>query len=386
MHPMVDLVSVIRPGDGIIWGQACAEPQTLVEALVAQRAALTGASVFLGSSYSGILKPEHADHLRLSAYCGTGSNRALADAGVLDIVPAPYSQLGALIRSRSIRCDVLMVQVSPPNAKGEYSLGLGVEYLDAALGVARAVIAEVNEQVPWTHARPLLNARDFALTVKSSRPPVYLSYPEPGEKERLIAQNAARFVPERAVVECGIGSLPNLVLGALGERHDLSYHSGLVCDGVAHLAQRGVMGQCTGGALMGSRMLFDWARDNPALRLRSSDYTHGAATLAMLERFTAINSTVEVDFTGQVNGELARGSYVGAVGGALDFVRAANQSPGGVSIVAVPASRIVEKLSGPVSVPRSEAGVIVTELGAADLRGCSLQERERRMRAISGNS
>ena len=97
-------------------------------------------------------------------------------------------------------------------------------------------------------------------------------------------------------------------------------------------------------------------------------------------------SAVEVDLTGQVNGELARGSYVGAVGGALDFIRAANQSPGGVALTCLPAARIVERLQGPISVPRSEAGVIVTEKGAADLRGCTLQERERRMRAISGSS
>jgi acetyl-CoA hydrolase len=120
--------------------------------------------------------------------------------------------------------------------------------------------------------------------------------------------------------------------------------------------------------------------------LCSSDITHGAATLAKLERFVAINSAVEVDLTGQVNGELAGASYVGAVGGALDFVRAANQSPGGVAITVLPSSRIVERLDGPVSVPRSEAGVIVTEKGAADLRGCSLRERERRMRAISSLS
>jgi acetyl-CoA hydrolase len=143
---------------------------------------------------------------------------------------------------------------------------------------------------------------------------------------------------------------------------------------------------CAGGALMGSRRLFDWARENPRVRLHSSDYTHGAATLGAIERFVAINSAVEVDLTGQVNGEVAGGSYVGAVGGALDFVRAANASPGGVSIMVLPAKRIVERLSGPVSTPRSEAGVIVTERGAADLRGCTLRERERRLRAISGSS
>jgi acyl-CoA hydrolase len=378
---MVDLTSVIRPADAIIWGQACAEPQTLVEALVSQRARLGGVGCFLGSSYSGILKPEHADHLRLSSYCGTGTNRALADAGVLEILPVPYSQLGPLIRSKKIGCNVVMLQVSPPNARGEYSLGLGVEYLAAALEVARAVIAEVNDQVPWTNTEPLLKGSNFALTVTTSRAPVYTPY-RLDDLARKIANHAAQCIPDGAVLECGIGNLPNAVLAALSDRRGLSVHSGLIPDAVTALGLR----SCVGGALMGSQKLFDWARENPAVRLCSSDYTHGAATLAKLERFVAINSAVEVDLTGQVNGELAGASYVGAVGGALDFIRAANQSSGGVSIVALPASRIVERLSGPVSIPRSEAGIIVTEKGAADLRGCSLRERERRLRAISGNS
>ena len=377
---MVDLASVIRPGDGIIWGQACAEPQTLVEALVAQRKAFSGCKIFLGSSYSGIVRPEHADHLRLASYCGTAANRALADAGVLEILPAPYSQLGYLIRNKKIRCDVAMIQVSPANARGEYSLSLGVEYLAPALQVARAIIAEVNERVPWTYTEPLLHAKDFALVVGSSRPPVYLPY-RLGELERAVAKHAAAFIPESAVLECGIGNLPNAVLAALGDRRGLSFHSGLIPDGVAAIDLQ----SCVGGALMGSQRLFDWARENPGLRLRSSDYTHGAATLARLERFVAINSAVEVDLTGQVNAEMAQGSYIGAVGGALDFIRAANHSPGGVSIMTVPAARIVAQLSGPVATPRSEAGVIVTERGAADLRGCTLRERSRRLAAISSS-
>jgi acyl-CoA hydrolase len=381
---MVDLSSVIRPGNAIIWGQACAEPQTLVEGLVAQRKTFSPCSIFLGNSYSGIIRPEHADHLRLASYCGTGTNRALADAGVLEILPVPYSQLGTLIRSKKIKCDVVMIQVSPPNARGEYSLGLGVEYLAPALEVARAVIAEVNDQVPWTHTEPLLRDRDFALKVASSRKPVYMPY-RLDDLGQAIASHAKAFIPDGAVLECGIGNLPNAVFAALVDRRDLRVHSGLIPDAVTGLELR----SCVGGALMGSQRLFDWARDNAKLRLCSSDITHGAATLAKLERFVAINSAVEVDLTGQLNGELAGESYVGAVGGALDFVRAANQSSGGVAITVIPSSRIVERLDGPVSVPRSEAGIIVTEKGAADLRGCSLRERERRMRAISslsGNS
>ena len=378
---MVDLASLIRPGDGILWGQACAEPQALVEALVGQRASFTGASAFLGSSYSGTVTPEHADHLRLVSYCGTGTNRALADAGVLEILPAPYSQLGNLIRAKAIRADVVLLQVSPPNARGEYSLGLGVEYLAPALEEARVVVAQVNDQVPWTHTQPLLRKDDFALLVEASRAPVTLPY-RIGDVERAVAGHAAGFVPDGAVLECGVGNLPNAVLSALRGRKGLSFHSGLIPDGVVHLD----LARIDGGALMGTRPLFDWARENQALRLRSSEYTHGPATLAKLERFVAINSAVEVDLTGQVNGEVAGGSYVGAVGGALDFIRAANQSPGGVSLVCLPAKRIVERLASPVSVPRSEAGVVVTEKGAADLRGCTLRERERRLSLISGNS
>ena len=377
---MIDL-GVIRPGDALLWGQACAEPQTLVEAIIGERARLSGCRVFLGSSYSGVLRPEHADHLRLSSYCGTGTNRALADAGVLEILPAPYSQLGVLLRSRRIPCDVALLQVSPPNARGEYSLGLGVEYLAPALEVARAVIAEVNDAVPWTHTQPLLRREDFDAVVETSRPPVYLAYDPPSDRDRRIAELAAACVPEGATLECGIGALPNAILGALAGRA-AAYHSGLICENARMLGAK----RCLGGALMGTRALFDWAHENPAVQLTSSDTTHGAASLARIERFVAINSAVEVDFTGQVNGEAARGSYVGAVGGALDFVRAANQSPGGVSLIALPATRVVERLTGPVSVPRSEAGIFVTELGVADLRGCTLAERERRMRRISGNS
>jgi acetyl-CoA hydrolase len=376
---VVELASVIRPGDGIVWGQACAEPRTLVEALVAQRAALSGCGVFLGSSYSGLVQPAHADHLKLASYCGTGSNRALADAGVLDILPVPYSRLGFLISKQLIRTDVVMLQVSPPNSRGEYSLGLGVEYLAEALRVARVVIGEVNDQVPWTHTDPVLHETDFTLKIETSVDPVELASAPFTERDRAIARNALPFIAEGATVETGIGSLPNALLAALAGRRDLRVHTGAVCDATVELNPR----LCTGGALMGTRRLFDWARENPAVRLRSSDHTHGAGTLAKIERFIAVNSAVEVDFTGQVNGELAKGSYVGAVGGALDFVRAANQSPGGVSLVLLPAARVVERLSGPVSIPRSEAGVFVTELGAADLRGCGLREREKRMRVIS---
>jgi len=385
----IDLAKVVRPGDGVIWGQACAEPQTLVESFVQQRKAYSGAGVFLGVNYAGIVKPEHADHLRFSSYCGAGHNRALADAGVLDIHPHPYSRLAALISEGSIAADVVLLQVSPPNRRGEYSLGIAAEYLVPALRRCRAIVAEVNDQVPWTHSERLLREEDFALLVRSSRAPAAVPQGKSGAVEKAIAAHAANHIVEGATLEFGLGSLPDGVCAELGGRKSLSVHSGAIGDGVADLIASGVAGSATCGLLLGTRKLFDFAHENPAIRMVSTETTHDPRVLARIERFVAINSAVEVDLTGQVNGEVANGSYVGAVGGALDFVRAAGQSPGGVSLTLMPSavgtkvSRIVARLSGPVSTPRSEAGVIVTEHGAADLRGCTLRERARRMIAIA---
>lgn len=379
----LDLTAVIRPGDGVIFGQACAEPQTLTEALAAQRAAFSGAQLFLGINYAGIIQPLHSDHLRLSSYCGAGHNRALADAGVLDIHPHPYSRLGALIRARRIACDVVLLQVSPPNARGEYSLGLAADYLVPAIASARALVAEVNDQVPWTYAEPVLRREDFALLVESSRPPAAAPPTRSGGIAEAIARHAAAFIPDGATLEFGLGALPDAVCAALAPRQSLRVHSGTLCDGIVDLMRAGAVTRADCTTLIGSRKLFDYARENPAIRLHSNEYTHDARVLAEIERFVAINSAIEVDLTGQVNAEVAKGSYLGAVGGALDFIRAANRSAGGVSLLLLPSERVVTELSGPVSTPRSEAGVIVTERGAADLRGCTLNERIRRMMRIS---
>jgi acyl-CoA hydrolase len=361
---MIRLDGVLRAGDGVLIGQAAAEPQTLTEALVAQRAAYSGARLFLGVNYAGIVRPEHADHLRLSAYCGAGANRALAEAGVLDVHPHPYSRFAALIRAGKIPCDVVLVQVSPPNEAGEYSLGIAAEYLVPALASCRAIVAEVNERVPWTHSERLLRRGDFALAVPSSRAPA-LARPKPlSDAERAIAR-------------------PDAVCAELGARRNLAVHSGALGDGVVDLMRNGVIREADCGLLLGTEKLFAFAHRNPAIRLRSTEYTHDPRVLSGIERFVAINSAVEVDLTGQVNAEVAAGSYVGAVGGALDFVRAANHSAGGVSLLLVRASRIVAQLSGPVATPRSEAGVVVTECGAADLRGLTLAERRKALVAVA---
>ncbi|SAK77153.1 acetyl-CoA hydrolase/transferase family protein [Caballeronia ptereochthonis] len=393
----IDFDGLIRPGDTIMWGQSHAEPVTLMRALVRARRRLARIRVFLGIGFAEVLEPEHADSIDFLAYCGSGSNRKLARAGVLDILPAHYSQLPGLIRSRALRVDVVMLQVSPPDAQGRHSLGLAREYLVEAVKGARTVIAEVHPGVPWTFGGPYLRASDLDLLVRSDA--AFPEHPKnaPGEIEQAIGRHVADFVDDGATLQTGIGAIPDAVLAALADRRELGVHSGSIGDGIAALAQSGAIsnarktidaGITVGGVLIGSERLRRFAHGNASLELRGTEYTHDPCVLGRIERFVAINSAVEVDLTGQVNAEVAAGTYVGAVGGVGDFLRAAQASRGGVPIVALPSTagrhgRIVVRVSGPVTVPRSDACVIVTEYGAADLRGLSLAQRVPRMIAIA---
>jgi len=387
----------IRPGDGVIWGQGSAEPLPLTQALMAQRHSIGSFSVFLGVTFSDTLKEEHADCVRFSAYCGTGGNRVLAKAGKLDILPCHFSELPGLIERGQLKADVLLLQLAPANARGEYSLSLAHEYLIPALAAARVVVAEVNERAPWTFGERVLREDDLDYIVHTARDPIELINPQPGAAEQEIARKIAGLIGDGATLQFGLGVLPEVILAQLADRRDLGVHSGAIGDQVAVLMQAGVInnarktidrGHTVACVMFGSKPLHAFAHNNPLLQFRSNAYTHGPDVLSQIEHFVALNSAVEVDLSGQINAEVAAGVYVGAVGGAGDFLRAAQRSKGGLPIVALPStagrhSRIVAKLNGPVSTPRSDAGIIVTEYGIADLRGLGLAERARRMLAIA---
>jgi len=263
------------------------------------------------------------------------------------------------------------------------------------------VIAEVNDQAPWTFGERPVRDEDLDYIVRTSRAPVELRQPEPGEAELAIARHVGGLIEDGATLQFGLGAMPEAILAALGDRRDLGIHSGTIGDGVVGLTRSGVItnarksidpGVTVAGMMMGTKRLYDFAHRNAAVQFRATDYVHNAVVLARIDRFVALNSAIEVDLTGQINAEVANGQYIGAVGGALDFLRAANRSKGGLPIVALPstagagakrASRIVAQLSGPVSTPRSDAGIIATEHGIADLRGQTLSERVRRMIAIA---
>lgn len=395
------LGALIRAGDTLWWGQATAEPLTLTRTLAAHRQEIAHGGrlrVFVGIGGSDTLKPEQADTFDFLGYTGGGPHRKLAEAGVLDILPLHYSQIPRFIDAGALPADVVLLQVSPPDAHGRYSLGQVREYLPAAIRRARVVIGAINPDVPWTRGGMDLGASDFALLIDAETPPINQPAGAIGPEEQAISRHVAGLIEDGATLQLGIGKLPEAILAALKDHKDLGLHSGVVADGIVDLAEAGVLtnarktvdpGVAVGGILMGTAKLRRWAHRNPHLALRETEYTHNAAVLAASYKLAAINSAIEVDLTGQINAEVAAGTYVGAVGGAVDFLRGAAASPGGLPIVALPSatkkgvSRIVAQLSGPVSTARSDAGLIVTEHGVADLRGQPLSQRVRRLIAIA---
>lgn len=394
----LDLSQHLRSGDRIVLGQACGEPTTLIEALIAQGRDIGGLSAFIATSFSGLFTPETADSFALSSMGAIGALRSLTAAGKLSVIPCHVSQVGPMIEQGLIGCDVALAQVSPADAEGNHSFGLVSDHVQAAVARARLVIAEVNDQVPFTYGEVLPAAR-IDVAVQVSRPPVEVAPARIGETDEAIARFAAPYIGDGCVLQTGVGATPDAILRLLHDRRDLGVHSGMLGDGLVELVEAGVVtnarkaidaGVSINGALIGTRKLYDFAHHNPQIRMCSTAYTHDAAVLARLEKLVTINSAMEVDLTGQVNAEQSGSAYLGGTGGQVDFVRAGSRSPGGRSIIALPAtakggkiSRICASLSGPVTTARSDVDVIVTEFGAAELKGQTLAERTRRLIAIA---
>ena len=392
----LDLAAILPRGARIVSGHACGEPLTLLEALVAQRADLGRPSLFLASSFSGTLQAAHLDHLTVSSMGALGTLKALGPG--LQVVPCLDSAIPRYIEEGLIGCDVAFVQVSPADEAGRHSYGIINDFQQSAVAKARIVVAEVNAQVPRTDTGAFLGADRIDYLVATDRPLVEVPAGPVGAEDRTIAALVARYIEDGSTLQTGIGSIPDAVAQLCTDRRDLGIHSGMIGDSIGALIRAGIVtnarkpvdtGRSITGALMGTRPLYDLAADTSLVGLRPWDYVKGDV-LGRIPKLVSINSAIEVDLTGQVNGEVLAGTYVGAVGGQPDFVRAGHRSPGGRSIIALRASamrgslsRICAALSGPVTTSRADVDVVITEFGAAELRGQPLEERRRRMIAIA---
>ncbi len=338
--------------------------------------------------------------LSFTSFGAMGNLQALARARALHVLPAHLSQVNGYFEKRILRADVVFVQLSEPDEHGIYSFSLANDFQQAAMKHARVVIAEVNEQTPWTYCDGTITPARIDYLVRTSRPPVQVRAQPISATEERIAAHIARYIEDGTTIQIGVGAIPEAVLALLGDRRDLGFHSGLISDRVADLMEQGIVtnarkpidtGITAAALLVGTDRLYRFAHKNRSIKLFTYMHTHHAAVLSRLGKFVAINSAIEVDLTGQVNAEIAGGEYIGGTGGQGDFVRGAQMASGGRSIIALPStarddsiSRIVPRLAdGIVTTPRGDADIIVTEFGAAELRGRSLTERARRMAAIS---
>ncbi|MDN5842119.1 MAG: acetyl-CoA hydrolase [Alcaligenaceae bacterium] len=387
----------VQAGDVVGWPQGPGEPLALTEALTAQRHALEDCALLFGLTQSGTLRPELTDAFRLHALNGAGTSRRVS--AVAEIFPCHVSSIPELLRSGRIRLDVALIHVRPVGG-GRYSLGVIADFTQAMIQRARVVIALVNPALPALLGDALVRAEDINVLVERDERIIEMQDPEPSDLDRVVAANVAALIPDRATVQLGVGNLPTAVAQALFGHRGLGVHSGVVSDVLVDLVERGVVtnahkgcdeGQTVTGGLFGTGRLRDFARDSGAIDLRSADYTHSPRTAASLNMFHTVNSAVEIDLTGQVNAEVAAGRYLGALGGHADFVRAGTLSPGGRSIIAIASttadgkhSRLVGSLGlRPVTTSRGDVDAVVTEHGVAHLRGCSLQERIRRLIGVA---
>lgn len=391
------LADHVRPGDVVGWPQGPGEPVALTEVLLAQAPELGRPVLFFGLSASPTLEPAVASSFELRALNGAGTNRRVS--ALSDIVPSSVSAIPSLLRSGAIRLDVALVQARAlPD--GAVTLGVISDFTQAMVAAARVVVAVVNDDLPAMRGDALVDAGDIDVWVEGDARIVDMPDPVPSAVEVAVAREVASLIPDRATVQLGVGTLPVAVAKALADHRELGVHSGVVSDVLVDLVAGGVVtnahkgadvGRTVTGGLFGTKRLRDFADASGLVEMRNADYTHSVATMAKLARLYTINSAIEVDVTGQVNAEIAGGRYLGAVGGQLDFVRGGVASEGGRSIIAFPSatadgkvSRIVASLeSRPVTTPRSDVDVIVTEHGCAHLRGCSLAERARRLIAIA---
>ncbi|MCF8565300.1 acetyl-CoA hydrolase [Alicyclobacillus tolerans] len=389
-----EAAALVQPGMRVALGSFCAEPQTLAQALTADSARLNGVKLYV--SVLGSACPyAHSDSFRIAAFLSSPRLRSAYTAQRVDYIPMDLSAIPTFFQQHPV--DVAMVQCSTPDGEGNVSLGVSVDAVRSLVRHSRIVVAEMNAQMPWTLGSAVVPLSEFDFYVPTDRPLLEVRRGERRPVEEQIAQHVAEWVQDGATIQIGVGSLSESILEALSTKQDLGVHSGMFSDGVMALMQKGVVtnrfkdfdvGVSVATCVVGTQEVYRFVHQNEHIRLMESNYTHHPGVLARLSKFAAINSALEVDLTGQVNAETAGPFVLGGVGGQLDFMRAASQCPDGVSIVALPSqskgiSRIV---SGPVSsvtTPRAEVDVVITEYGAADLRGKTLKERTEAMLRIA---
>ena len=373
----------------------CAEPETLVEALMRRGPAVHDVEIvhMMTMGCAPYVAPEMEGHFRHNAvFIGANVRDAIND-GRADYTPIYLSEIEGLFESGAMPLDVALIAVSPPDSHGFCSFGVGVDTTLTAAKCARVVVAQVNGHMPRTYGDSFIHVHDIDVLVESTRPLCALKPSPISDLNKTIAHNVAGLIEDGSVLQTGIGGIPDAVLPFLGDRKDLAVHSELVSDGVIPLIEAGVI---TGerknfkprkiilGFALGTKKLFDFLDNNPIFEFHPTSYTNDPGLIARNDNMVAINSALQIDLTGQVCSDSVGTRFYSGIGGQVDFIRGSSRSKGGKPIIAISStakngtiSRIVPMLSPGAGVVTSRGLIryVVTEYGVAYLHGKTIRER-----------
>lgn len=398
-----EAVSKIQDGDRVMLGHAVGEPiifqRTMARMAEQFHNVEVAHMVYLGSGE--YLQPGMESHFRHNAlFVGAPARKAIAENRA-DYTPAFFSDVPIMIRNGELLIDVFAFTCSPPDEKGFVSIGLSCDYGWQAIKSAKTVIAEVNPNMPRTFGESFVHVTDIDGFMCSWEP---LPESKPGkisDEDRQIGKYIADLVHDGDCLQLGIGAVPDAVLSFLGDKKNLGIHSEMISDGVLPLLESGVIngqakqrdvGRVCVTFLMGSRKLYDYVDNNPIIKMLPVDVCNNPAVISQNDNVVSINSCVQVDLQGQVCAEAIGLRQISGIGGQMDFVRGANLSKGGRSIIALHSatkdlseSKIVPTITtgGPVTTSRCDVNYIVTEYGVAQLRGQTLRERAKRLIAVA---
>ncbi|URW79984.1 acetyl-CoA hydrolase/transferase family protein [Xiashengella succiniciproducens] len=393
-----EAVKVIKSGDRVHLSSVAVTPWALTRAMVErgrrgefknvkiQHIHTEGPAPYADKEFEGIFQLE-------SFFVGANVRKA-TQQGYADYIPVFLSETQKLIREGYLKVNVAMIQVSPPDKHGYVSLGTSVDATLAAIENADTVIAQVNKYVPRAFGDAMIPANMIDYFVEHDEP-LYLHHNSPiSEIEQKIGYNVAQLVEDGACLQMGIGGIPNAVLAELGNHKNLGVHTEMFSDGLLPLIASGVVngsqkqigkGKIVASFLMGSQALYDFVDDNPMVAMMDVAFTNGIHVIRKNKKVTAINSALSVDITGQVCADSIGTTHYSGVGGQIDFIRGASHSEGGKPIIAMPSvtskgvSKITPTLMEGAGVVTTRANMhwLVTEFGAVNLYGKTLQERAR---------
>jgi acyl-CoA hydrolase len=393
----------VQSGMRVYIQPGCAEPETLVEALLRRAPEVSDVEIvhMMTMGAAPYVAPEMAGHFRHNAVFIGGNVRQAINEGRADYTPVYLSEIEELFESGAMPIDVALLELSPPDAHGFCSFGVGVDTTLTAAKCARYVIAQVNDQMPRTYGDSFIHVSKIDAIVESSRPLCALKKPEITDMHIAIARNVAGLIDDGSVLQTGIGGIPDAVLPFLMDRKDLGIHSELVSDGAMPLIDAGVINGARKnfkprkiilGFVLGSKQMFEYVDDNPIFEFHPTSYTNDPLLIARNDHMVAINSALQIDLTGQVCSDSIGTYFYSGIGGQVDFLRGASRSKGGKPIIALSStakggtiSRITPMLDPGAGVVTSRGLIryVVTEYGVAYLHGKSIRERAKALIEIA---